>query len=331
MKKLFFLLFTSCLFATNSFVVAATQNGMDREWLNVQKRVSDRKINLEQTSDLIGQQREEILTKLKSKYEEMKKLPKGNLTPEVIQRQRIDHADLNSLIAQELKLRSNLLALQKKVISADLKDFVGMSNKMRNSPVYQERLRKIKKKIEKQKKSGRMMRKNLNQLKKWSESDPVLKEKIRGLERIMRNLDQNITLDRMTLPKQYAQGGKEGLVSRRLKSINRATDVLADGLAGVFIEQKKVAMAKEQLKHNVDLFRLRWTLDFIKGAGQNFIPSSVVRNSISNENNDTVLYILDDINKGMMKDTDLIDGDPVNGERNGSPSSPSTEPQFKNF
>ena len=165
MKKLFFLLFTSCLFATNSFVVAATQIGMDREWLNVQKRVSDRKINLEQTSDLIGQQREEILKKLKSKYEEMKKLPKGNLTPEVIQRQRIDHADLNSLIAQELKLRSNLLALQKKVISADLKDFVGMSNKMRNSPVYQERLRKIKKKIEKQKKSGRMMRKNLNQLK----------------------------------------------------------------------------------------------------------------------------------------------------------------------
>ena len=164
------------------------------------------------------------------------------------------------------------------------------------------------------------MRKNLNQLKKWSESDPVLKEKIRGLERIMRNLDQNITLDRMTLPKQYAQGGKEGLVSRRLKSINRATDVLADGLAGVFIEQKKV-----------DLFRLRWTLDFIKGAGQNFIPSSVVRNSISNENNDTVLYILDDINKGMMKDTDLIDGDVVTGEGNGSPSSPSTEPQFKNF
>ena len=210
MKKLFFLLFTSCLFATNSFVVAATQIGMDREWLNVQKRVSDRKVNLEQTSDLIGQQREEIMTKLKSKYEEMKKLPKGNLTPEVIQRQRIDHADLNSLIAQELKLRSNLLALQKKVISADLKDFVGMSNKMRTSPVYQERLRKIKKKIEKQKKSGRMMRKNLNQLKKWSESDPVLKEKITGLERIMRNLDQNITLDRMTLPKQYAQGGKEG-------------------------------------------------------------------------------------------------------------------------
>ena len=267
MKKLFFLLFTSCLFATSSFVAAATQIQMDREWLNVQKRVSDRKDNLEQTSDLIGQQREEILKKLKSKYEEMKKLPKGNLTPEVIQRQRIDHADLNSLIAQELKLRSNLLALQKKVISADLKDFVGMSDKMRNSPVYQKKLRKIKKQIETQIKSGRMMRKNLNQLKKWSESDPVLKEKIRGLERIMRNLDQNITLDRMTLPKQYAQGGKEGLVSRRLKSINRATDVLADGLAGVFIEQKKVAMAKEQLKHNVDLFRLRWTLDFIKGAG----------------------------------------------------------------
>ena len=77
MKKLFFLLFTSCLFATNSFVVAATQIGMDREWLNVQKRVSDRKINLEQTSDLIGQQREEILTKLKSKYEEMKKAAQG--------------------------------------------------------------------------------------------------------------------------------------------------------------------------------------------------------------------------------------------------------------
>ena len=75
MKKLFFLLFTSCLFATNSFVAAATQIGMDREWLNVQKRVSDRKINLEQTSDLIGQQREEILKKLMSKYEEIKKLP----------------------------------------------------------------------------------------------------------------------------------------------------------------------------------------------------------------------------------------------------------------
>ena len=331
MKKLFFLLFTSCLFATNSFVVAATQIGMDREWLNVQKRVSDRKINLEQTSDLIGQQREKILKKLKSKYEEMKKLPKGNLTPEVIQRQRIDHADLNSLIAQELKLRSNLLALQKKVISADLKDFVGMSDKMRNSPVYQKKLRKIKKQIETQIKSGRMMRKNLNKLEKWSESDPVLKEKLGSLKRIMRNVDQNITLARMGLPKTYTQGGKEGLVSRRLKSINRATDVLADGLAGVFIEQKKVAMAKEQLKHNVDLFRLRWTLDFIKGAGQNFIPSSVVRNSISNKTNDAVLHILDDINKGMMQDTDLIDGDPVNGERNGSPSSPSTEPQFKNF
>ena len=107
--------------------------------------------------------------------------------------------------------------------------------------------------------------------------------------------------------------------------------MLADGLAGVFIEQKKVAMAKEQLKHNVDLFRLRWTLDFIKGAGQNFNPSSVVRNSISNENNDTVLHILDDINKGMMKDTDLIDGDVVTGEGNGSPSSPSTQTQYKNF
>ena len=175
------------------------------------------------------------------------------------------------------------------------------------------------------------MRKNLNQLKKWSESDPVLKENLRSLERIMRNVDQNITLARRGLPKQYAQGGKEGLVSRRLKSINRATDVLADGLAGVFIEQKKVAMAKEQLKHNVDLFRLRWTLDFIKGAGQNFISSSVVPNSISNENNDAVLHILDDINKGMMKDTDLIDGDVVTGEGNGSPSSPSTQTRYKNF
>ena len=330
MKKLFFLLFTSCLFATNSFVAAATQTGMDSKWLNVQKRVSDRKADHEQTAKQIILQKNEVHKKLKIKFEELKKLPKKNQTQEDKQRRRNLQADLNLLAADHLKLRSKLLVSKENLVSGDLKDFVGMSNQMRNSPLLQESLREQKRIIDTQIKSGRMMRKNLTQLKKWSETDPVIRENVRSLERIMRNVDQNITMARRGLPKTYTAGGKEGLISRRLKNINRATDVLADKLAGVFIEKKKIAMAKEQLKHNIDLFRLRWTLDFIDEAGGPINPSDSITLDFD-ENKDEVLQMLDDINKEMMKDTDLIDGDPVTGESNGSPSSPSTEPQFKNF
>lgn len=301
MKKSLILFTVYFLMLTGT--ATAKQQSIDKDLFEAFEVINKRSDDHEARVNRLAGDRDAILQELMSKNKELSQLASDNKTAEARQRRHTIQAELNKLATQHLKVSYQMVFSAEQVISANLGDIAKLTERLRNSPTSRAQILKLRREIERNTKVGRMMKQNLLRMKSWSDADPVMKAKFRDLKRIMRNLDQRISISKSMFPKSGSDE-KNGYSSRRITALNKSTKVLLDKLAGVQTEKERLSILKGRLEHNVDLFRLRRTLDIARRATPQLVfNGSGSFKAESSENN--VQNIIEDLNNDIAKNNNL--------------------------
>ncbi|MBI78971.1 MAG: hypothetical protein CMQ51_00930 [Gammaproteobacteria bacterium] len=299
--KTLLIIFFSCLFAaTNSIVAAATQSSINKDMFDTYEKINERTIDHEEKVEALDAQKKVIHSKIIDLKKQLDKLSqdKNKKNKEQI---RLIRAEMNAQSAQYLALEFKLVTSAKNTISSNLMDINRVRERLANSPASKAQFRQLKKKMEKNIQLGRSMKKNLIVLDQWAQSDPILRAKIRSLDRIMENLDTRIEIQKRKFPMDN-KGNRTNIDSRRLEALNLANDRLVEELSSIETRIDWLKLYKDKLEINLDLFRVQRTLDITNQA----LPRLRIGETGGGSPSGKVLNIIDDLNNGMMKDTDTI-------------------------
>ncbi len=305
------IIITTC-FLIISGPASAKQKSIDKDLFEAFEVINKRSDDHEARVNRLAIDRKVILKDLMQKNKDLTQLADDDGTPETRQRRHTLQAELNKLATQHLKVSYQMVFSAEQVISANLGDIAKLTERLKNSPTSRAQILKLKREIERNTKVGRMMKQNLLRMKSWSNADPMMKAKFKDLKRIMRNLDQRISISKSMFPKSGSDE-KNGFSSRRIAALNKSTKVLLDKLAGVQTEKERLSILKGRLEHNVDLFRLRRTLDIARRA----TPQLTFNGSGSfktESKQDNVQNIIEDLNNDIAKNNNLDEEEEENQE-----------------
>ena len=307
MKKSIYIIAAFVLILASISPVSARQQSIDKDLFEAFEMINQRSDDHEERVNSLAIKRDEILKTFKAKHNELQQLPETQKNSEARQRRHTLQAELNKLATQHLKVSYQIVFSAEEVISANLSDIARLTDRLKNSPTSRAQILKLKRQIERNTKVGRMMKQNLIRMASWSKIDPVMKEKLKDLKRIMHNLDRRITISKSMFPKSGSDE-RNGFSSRRIAALNKSTKILLDKLAGVRTEKERLAILKGRLEHNVDLFRLRRTLDIARRAAPQLkmMVSSSFKSEYDQKN---VQEIIEDLSNDIVKNNKLDEDD----------------------
>jgi len=331
MRKILLIITALALIPMNISSAAARQQSIDKDLFQTFEGIDRRSDDHEERVNNLGVKRDGILKSFKAKHKELLQLPETDSNAEERQRRHTLQAELNKLATQHLKVSYQMVFSAEEVISANLNDIAKLTERLKNSPTSRAKILKLQRQIKRNIKTGRMMRKNLQSMAMWSENDPVMKEKFKDLNRVMHSLDRRITVSKSMFPKSGSDE-QNGFSSRRIAALNKSTKMLLDKLAGVRSEKERLAILKGRLEHNVDLFRLRRTLDIARRAAPQLkVPG--FGSEADGPEKETVSNIIEDLSSDIMKNNKLDEDDldaSVEFEKDGTGGKLKSG-EFKNF
>ena len=118
----------------------------------------------------------------------------------------------------------------------------------------------------------------------------------------------------------------------KIAALNKSKKILLDALAGVRSEKERLAILKGRLEHNVDLFRLRRTLDIARRAAPQLkVPG--FGSEADGPEKENVSNIIEDLSRDIMKNNKLDEDDldaSVEFEKD-APVGKLKSGEFKNF
>ena len=255
MKKSLLIIAAFILISANVTPASANQRSIDKDLIETYKKLTDRSENHEERVTQLVVKRDTFGKSLEEKHKELSKLPETDTTAGGRQRRYTLQAEVNKLIAQYVKVSYDILFSAEELLSENLNDIVKLTNRLHNSPGSRSQILKIQRQIERDTRVGKMMRKNLMLLTRYSSTDPAMKAKVKDLTRIMRNLDHGITIAKSKFPKSRSNKRNQNS-TRRVEALKDATRRLQYELAKIRTQKTELDVIKDEIGYNNDLWRL---------------------------------------------------------------------------